>query len=145
MFAHARVHAELKLMDYSAESLGEAAEGTGTPEERKKRREDRERWLELGAPIKRDIRESLFYSLMPEHLQAMHKTLYGRPGETETREVKPLQGVSREVAAAIVADIKAKTFSGVEWGGHALWEQLEADGGLAQMRLEATAKGTNRP
>ena len=145
---YARVHAELKMLDVSARSLGEAEspETETDPEKRKKQQEDakkHKRWEELGQPIKAKMREDILFSLLPEYQQAARIYLHGWPDEKndDKTPVTPLEGMSKSAAKAIMALVRAKTFTYGEWGNSKLWEQLKEDDGLARKRLEALADG----
>lgn len=144
---HARPLVELKMLDVSARSLGEAEdpEPETDPEKRKKQVEEakkHKRWEELGAPLKAELRESILFSLQPEYRQAAHVYLRGWPDKKDDDEtsVTPLTGMSKSAAKAIMTLIRAKTFTYGEWSRSALWEQLRADDRLARKRLEELAE-----
>jgi hypothetical protein len=136
---YTRPQLELKLMDMSARSLGEAEDETETDAQKlKEKQANHARWEARGQEIKQEIRESLTFSFLPDHMQATHVYLNGMPGESKRKAVTPLEGVSQGVARSLLKLITAQTFSRDEWAKSKLWAQLR--NGDARARLEATVK-----
>jgi hypothetical protein len=137
----AKTQLELKMLDMSARSLGEADEETETDEAKlKEKREKQARWEARGAEIKEEIRESLLFSFMPDYMRAAYVTLHGWPGKGKEEAVTPLEGVSPQIARSLLTLIQKETFSRGVWAKNALWRQLEQGGRLARKRLETTAQ-----
>ena len=144
---YARTQVELKMLDISARSLGEAEEPELETDEDKRKQQEADaakhrRWEEVGGGIKAKIRESLLYSVLPEHEQAMHVYLRGWPDKEERKEpeVTPLEGMSKGAAKALVGLIEAKTFTFGEWANSEFQKDMQADGKEAQARLRKLAE-----
>lgn len=139
----AKTQLELKMLDMSARSLGEADEETETDDAKlKEKREKQARWEARGAEIKEEIRESLLFSFMPDYMRAAYVTLHGWPGKgKEEAAIEPLEGVSQDVARSLLKLITAQTFSRGGWAKNRLHAQLQEDDRLARRRLEMTARG----
>ena len=104
---YSRAHVELKMLDVSARSLGEAEEPEleTDPEKRKKQKEDAEkhkRWEEIGSKLKAEMRESILFSLQPDYQKAAYIYLNGWPDQQGADEtpVALLEGMSKETARA---------------------------------------------
>lgn len=140
LFLWTRTEVELRMNEVSARSLGETkrreAEKYAKDKAAQRQDEEDER---VGAGEKGEMHERWLYSIMPEHMKAMYVHLHGLPGVGKQEPVKPLSGVSQNVARNLLTLIEAQKFSRGAWMKNKLHEQLQQDDRLARRRLEAAA------